>query len=71
MEQQIVQKLLDIQDRLITDPQYQSLMPEYRQRNTQLLAALETMEPEQKDAVLDFLGIALEMHLRMLELACQ
>ena len=62
-------KILEIQDSIQTNSEYWQLMEEYKICGRQLLAQLETMNEDQRNAVLDYLGLGVEMHLKMLEFA--
>ncbi len=65
-----VEKMLDAQDAARADPYYCLLLDEHDILEKQFNKALSTMTKAQHDAVMDYLGVAFAMHLRLLELAC-
>ena len=67
MDSKMTQYILNLQDRIHTDEEYQRLMDEYTYRNEQLLDQLKTMNPEQRSAVWDYLGLMIELHFKILE----
>ena len=71
MEQIVTERFITVNERARQDSDYQQLLAEYRVRERQLMEALETMNENQRDAVLDYLGLAGEMHRKLLELACK
>ena len=66
-----VNKLLAIQEAFMTDPDYQCLYREYQQLQADYRSALEQLKPECQQIISAYLGICIEMHTRMLLLACQ
>ena len=70
MNPHAVQKLAIIQENALQDDQYQQLLTEYHMINRQFTHMVESFSPEQKDLVLDYIGIIAEMNRRLLELAC-
>lgn len=71
MDSDITKRFISVEELARQDNDYRLLLEEYRLRNTQLLSQLETMNDRQRDAVLDYLGLAGEMHRKMLEFACR
>ena len=70
MDQTITARLVAVYEQARQDGEYRQLMEEYRVRQGQLLAQLESMNLHQRDAVLDYLGLTDEMHRKLLEYAC-
>ena len=70
MDQKIVGRLSAVYEQARQDVEYRQLLDEYRVRERQLMEALETMNENQRDAVLDYLGLAGEMHRKLLAFAC-
>ena len=71
MDQTMTERLVDVYEQAGKDVEYRQLLEEYRVREQQLLEQLEVMNASQRDAVLDYLGLAGEMHRKLLELACK
>ena len=71
MDQKIVGRLSAVYEQARQDVEYRKLLEEYRVREAQLFARLETMDPQQRSTVLDYLGLTDEMHRKLLELACK
>lgn len=68
MEKHVIDHIWAVQEKLAADPQYAQLLREYRIRNSELLIHLETMTVSQQDAVMDFLGVLIEIQMKILEL---
>ena len=66
-----IQKMLDTQDQLRSNPEFSSLQAEYRQRSEDFMRILEQLSSVQRDGILDFFGVCIEIHLRLLKTACQ
>ena len=64
MRQTTAKRILDIQEMLRADT---TLMDEYRERHTEFLAMLLKLNEDQKSVLMDYLGVCIEIHLRMLE----
>lgn len=71
MDQKIVGRLSAVYEQARQDVEYRKLLEEYRVREAQLFARLETMDPQQRSTVLDYLGLTDEMHRKLMELACK
>ena len=71
MDQTIAQRLFAAYEQAGQDPEYQQLLTEHRKLEQRLLAQLDTMDAQQRDAVLDYLGLAGEMHRKLLEFSCK
>ncbi len=71
MNQHTAKKIFEIQQACTQDKVYQGLLQEYASANDRLLECLDTLPPAQQDAVFDHLGLVAQMHLRMLEIACE
>lgn len=63
------QKWLRLQEKAGTDPRFQHLQAEYDLRDRQLQRAMETMDRDQRDAVTDYIGLIIEMHMQLLRLS--
>lgn len=66
----VAKKILAVQDAARGDAYYNRLMDEYAVLDQRFLNILPTLTGEQRDAVMDYMGLFIAMHLRMLELAC-
>ena len=66
MDKTIVNRLFDIQDAMRQDPDCRSLYEEHAFLNARFLETVESLTAEQKDAVFDYIGLLVEMHLRTL-----
>lgn len=69
MDKAIMHKILDIQDTFRKDPEYQHLVEENQMRNARFLEIEKTLTQKQRDAVFDYIGLLIEIHLRTLEYA--
>ena len=67
MNRTVFCKVLDAQEKMFDDPNYQKLLAEHEMLNTRFLRQLDTMNSEQQEAVMDYCGLLIEMHLRTLE----
>ena len=70
MDTKTVQRILQVQDVLREDPQYQHLYQEYLLYSKAFSRLMEEISPEHKAPLQDYLGDCCEMHIRMLEIAC-
>lgn len=66
MDKYLFDRIWEAQEKLAADPQYTSLLEEYKARDEVLLAQLDTMTMPQRDAVMDYLGVLMELGLKML-----
>ena len=64
MNQDAVKQILDIQEQIRTDT---VLMGEYEAAQTEFLKLLSELAENQQNILLDYLGVCIEIHLRMLE----
>ena len=71
MDQTTTARLVAIYEQARKDEAYRQLLEEYRVLEQRLFTQLETMDAQQRGAVLDYLGLAGEMHRKLLELACK
>lgn len=71
MNREVSDKILSIQEALLQDVQYQQVAAEHTVLNARFLETVNALEKQQQDAIFDYLGLILEMHNKMLELACQ
>ena len=69
MDKAVACKILEIQERFREDPDYQSLLVEHEVLNARFLKMAETLMQEQKEAVFDYIGLLIEIHLCVLEYA--
>lgn len=69
MERSVALKIADVQEKAAKDPRYLVLWEEYRTISPKLQSLLERLPRAEASIVEDYLGIAGEMYLRMLELA--
>ena len=68
MNKMIFEKILTAQEKLYCDSEYQTLMEEYASLQERFLEQVETMNPEQREAVWDYCGMLIEMHLHTLDI---
>ena len=68
MERLTAQRILDIQEKICAD---QVLMVEYRTAQTAFLEMLPHLPQAQQDIIMNYLGVCVELHLRMLENALE
>lgn len=66
MDEKAARRILDLQDAIQADMEYRHLMQEHDILNSRLLSQLETMNPEQRDAVMDYIGLLIEIGMKML-----
>ena len=71
MKQSTARRILEIQDRLLEYREYQELMEEYRRCDEQFTALLSRLDEEDESIILDYLGVGVDIHMHMLELACE
>ena len=71
MRQSVAQQILTIQDRLRECQEYKELMAEYRQCDERLTALLSRLEEDEQSVILDYLWVGIDIHIHMLELACE
>lgn len=69
MDRQLTKKILNLQETALSDPEFGNLHQEYAIRNATLLDTLDTMTQIQRNAVLDYIGLGVQMHLQLVELA--
>lgn len=70
MNQEAAKRIVAVQDAALVDEEYQNLLVEHEVLSPRFLRALEEMEPRHRDAVMDYMGLGIAMHLRLLEMAC-
>ena len=71
MDKAVLQRYLDICDLALHDPQYQKLYVQYQDTQSSFLLMMEHLAPEQQDIVLAYIATCSDLHLRLMELACQ
>ena len=64
-----VNKYLALQERLMGDEEYLSLLEEYRAMDRRFVAALEEMAPAHREIVMDYVGAVHTANARMLEIS--
>ena len=67
MQRNLYSRMLEVQERLFADPEHQRFLAEREAVSRNFLAHLETMTREQQEAVMDYLGAVIELHLRTLK----
>ena len=70
MDVSAARKIIEVQEVLLLDERYQQLNAEYDLYGRQFAEVLRELSPRQRSVVEDYLGVCVEMHLRMLEAAC-
>ena len=71
MNREVSDKILSIQEAILQDAQYQQLAAEHTALNARFLEIVNALDKQQQDAIFDYLGLILQMHIKMLEYACQ
>lgn len=71
MKTETLHKILDVQDALLLDQRYRERYEEYTIYSQRFVRLQNELTPEQNKVLGDYLGVCAEMHLRMLELACE
>lgn len=69
MDRSAALKILDIQEAMGKQKDFQPLIAEYQMLSAKFQEAAKTFTKEQWDAVFDYLGVLNEIHLRTLEYA--
>ena len=69
MDQQIARKLMAVLEASRCDPGFLQLCQEYDAVNRQLLSQMDAMTESQRSAVLNYIGLCEEMHMKQLPLA--
>ena len=69
MDAFIAHRILDLLENARKIPEYRQLAAEHEILNTRLLSQLETMTPAQQSAVMDYIGLCIELHLTLLSQA--
>ena len=70
MRREVALKILDVGERLLKSENYCRLLAEYRRLDTQLLKVFDEIQPQQRDILMAYIGILIEINLRQLEEAC-
>ena len=68
MENRVGKRILDVQRRAMEDPRYAALAREYQALDRRFVEMIKTLTVQQRDTVLDLVGVANEMNLRLLEI---
>ena len=71
MSEEIVEKFCHLQERLAADEEYMALNREYRNRGDEFMAVLEELSPHQRNVIMDYLDVFVQMHIRMVVAACE
>ena len=71
MDKTVFDKIYLLQDQIRNDSAYQQVLAEHERLNAELLNQLDTMNESQRNAVLDYCGVLVEMHLKILEYSIQ
>ena len=66
MDQKVVDRILDIQEAVQCDV---TLMKEYQEYHAQFLAMLDELEPAHQNTLMNYLGVCIEIYMRMMEAA--
>ena len=69
MDKELLHQLLDIQESALSDHQYMQLHKDYVQAELQLRQLLETLRPEQKSVLEQYLLASVPLHHRLIALA--
>lgn len=67
----MVSILVAIQEAMASDPDYRQLIREYRALDKKMLHLFKILPPDQRDLLMDYLGVCGEMHRKMLIYACK
>lgn len=71
MDRQIARKIMAVLETARCDPGCRHLYPEYEAVNRQLLAQMDAMNEAQRAAVLDYIGLVAQIHMKQLILALE
>lgn len=71
MRSETALKIAQIQDQAMHEVEYQVLLAEYGQRNSELVHFLAALPEGERSVIEDYLGLVAEMHCKMLEIACR
>ena len=66
----IAERYLWLNGQLETDPEYLALMERLREKEPAFLAVVEALSSEDRDVVMEYLGVCGELVERMRELCC-
>ena len=69
MKRELAGKILDLQESIRKDCDYQALVREYERLSRQLAGQMVSMTREQQDAVTDYCGVLIELQWKVLERA--
>ena len=70
MSKQAYDRIQKLRSQLDSDPEYQELERRRMEAESGFSAALDALVPEQRQNVMEYLGILQELGLREIELAC-
>ena len=70
MKKKVEDRIIAVQDAAMVDHEYLQLAQEQKVMNQELLELLDTLQEDQKETILNYLGLCAQMHMRMLELLC-
>ena len=71
MNNELLKRYLDLQDCAYADEKYQLLYQEYQDFSQRFLLLLENLTEEQQDTILHYIRTCSDLHLRLMELACE
>lgn len=71
MQQEILNRYLEIQERALHDERYMRIYGEYRKAQKQFLTLIENLDTERQDVLLAYIGACGDLHFRLMELACE
>ena len=67
MDQEVVNKIWELQEQMMEDEEYRELLTGREDYNARFLTLLDTLTKEQEAGVLNYLGYLMEIHYKMLE----
>ncbi len=70
MERQTMYKIMQIQENVWKEPEFQTLASEHDTLNQRFLKVVGMLAPEQQAAVFDYVGLLIEMRNKVLEYVC-
>ncbi len=71
MKKSTADKIIQVQEHAMQSLRYRNALSRYRKLEQQLLEILPTLPQEQQDIINNYYASFFELHLYMLELACE
>ena len=71
MDQRACLRYRQLMERIEADEEYRFLQEQMRERQPEFMKVLDSLQPAQREIILDFLGICGEIGERRVEYACR